>query len=113
MNKPRIARDLEALAALNPDAPVELTYHGPGHIGVKISLSDFNMKQEDGQTPATAIETHPVLTRDEMAQIASYRAKLAYKTPESCIKLLYEWTKTGKISFREFNLLTTYLFKGY
>jgi hypothetical protein len=112
MKKPRIAQDLEALAGvMDPNTPVELTYHGPGHVGVKFPLSA--MKQEDGQTPATAIETHPVLTRDEMAQIATYRAKFAYKTPESCRKLLYEWTKTGKISFREFNLLVTYLFKGY
>jgi hypothetical protein len=64
-------------------------------------------------TEFLANEVHPVLTKDELKQIAAYRAKFAYKTPESCHKLLYEWTKTGKISLREFNLLCTYLFKGY
>jgi hypothetical protein len=58
-------------------------------------------------------EVHPVLTKDEMAQILAYRQKLAYKTPESAEKLIYEWAKTGKLSFREFRLLCLYHFKGY
>lgn len=58
-------------------------------------------------------EVHSVLNKQEMSDITAYRVQLAYKTPEESEKMLYDWTKAGKISRREHSLLCKYIYQGY
>lgn len=58
-------------------------------------------------------EVHPVLANSEMKEIKSFREKLAYKTTKETEKLIFEWTKTGKLNSREHTLLCKYVYQGY
>lgn len=58
-------------------------------------------------------EQHPVLSKEEMADIAHYREMFAYKTPEQTETLLYDLVRAGKVSRREHSLLCRYVYQGY
>lgn len=57
-------------------------------------------------------EVHHILTSKEMDEIFEFRAKLAYKSLDQTYKLLYEWTKTGHITFRQHHLLAIYIYSN-
>lgn len=63
-------------------------------------------------TGSTVPEIHPVLSKAELAEIAEYREKLAYKTVEETHRLYYEWARTGKLTRRQHTLLGTYIFSS-
>lgn len=58
-------------------------------------------------------EVHPVLSKQEMDEIAVYRQQFAYKTVARSEQMLYDWTRTGKITQREHVLLSKYLYQGF
>ncbi len=61
---------------------------------------------------STVPEIHPVLSKAELADIAEYREKLAYKSIEDTHKLYYEWARTGKLTRRQHTLLGIYIFSS-
>lgn len=58
-------------------------------------------------------EVHPVLSREELAQIAEFREKLQYKSIAETERLIFEWTKTGKLTLKQHVLLVRYHYQGY
>ena len=54
-------------------------------------------------------ETHPVLNQTQLREITDFRAAIMYKSKDQTMKLLYEWTKTGKLNYRQFQWATTYV----
>lgn len=56
-------------------------------------------------------EVHPALNAQQMRSIGQHRAKLAYKSQDESERLLYEWTKTGKLTRLEHTLLCRYVFQ--
>lgn len=58
-------------------------------------------------------EVHPVLTAKELDEIREFREKLAYQKTADCERLIYEWTRSGKLSKRQHVLLVRYYYQGF
>lgn len=56
-------------------------------------------------------EIHHLLTKEQMLDIMDFRSAIMYKTEEQTMKLLYEWTKTGKLNLRQFKSAIIYVTK--
>lgn len=57
-------------------------------------------------------ETHPLLSADELTEIAQFRVTLRHKNEKQMNKLIYEWAKTGVIKTRQHLLLCKYVHGG-
>lgn len=58
-------------------------------------------------------EVHPRLNRQELEEIREFREKLAYKTRGVSEKMIFNWSKSGKLTQRQFVLLVKYYFQGF